>query len=289
MATLAKKRSENLPGSFYVDSSCIDCETCRILAPEIFGEDSIGSFVKKQPQSKQEEFHALQALVACPTTSIGTVDRLDLNEAKSSFPRKIEENIYHCGFHSRSSFGAFSYLIVREEGNVLVDSPRFIPSLAERIREMGGIRYHFLTHRDDIADHEKYHGEFGTKRIIHEGDLSSLPEAEIRVSGENPFYLEKDLVVIPVPGHTRGHSVLLYKNNFLFTGDHLAYDPKRERLVAFRNACWYSWEKQIRSMEILENYDFTYVLPGHGYPSPKMSREDKKAKLKACIEWMKNR
>lgn len=289
MATLSKKRSVNLPGNFYVDSSCIDCETCRILAPDTFGEDVGGSYVKKQPKTDSEMFRALQALVACPTTSIGTEDRLDLSEAKSSFPRRISENVYHCGFHSRSSFGAFSYLILREKGNVLVDSPRFIPSLAEKIKEMGGIKFHFLTHRDDVADHRKFHEEFGTQRIIHEGDSSSVPGAEIRITGDAPFEVDKDLVVIPVPGHTKGHAVLLYEDRYLFTGDHLAYDPSRDRMIAFRNACWYSWKVQIESMRELEKFDFQYILPGHGYPSPELSSEQKKEKLKACIEWMVGR
>ena len=29
MATLQRKRAENVEGNFYVDSSCIDCDTCR--------------------------------------------------------------------------------------------------------------------------------------------------------------------------------------------------------------------------------------------------------------------
>ncbi len=289
MASLTKKRPENKPGSFYVDSSCIDCETCRILASDVFGEDAGGSFVQKQPESETEIFRALQALVSCPTSSIGTLERPDLAEVKSSFPRKIHENVYHCGFHARSSFGAFSYLVVREEGNVLVDSPRYLPSLVEKIKNLGGIRYHFLTHRDDIADHEKYHEEFQTERIIHEGDLSALNKAEIVISGNEPYTLAEDLTIIPGPGHTRGHSVLLYKNRFLFTGDHLAYDPKRNRLVAFRNACWYSWEKQIESMRKLENYDFEWVLPGHGHPSPPTDSERMKEMLLDCIRWMEKR
>lgn len=132
MATLAKRKAQNIPGQIYVDSSCIDCETCRILASNIFGEDQSGSFVKKQPGTESEKLQALRALVACPTASIGTEDRIDLAEAKASFPRQIQDEVYHCGFHSKDSFGAFSYLILRKEGNVLVDSPRYIPSLSEK-------------------------------------------------------------------------------------------------------------------------------------------------------------
>ena len=30
--------------------------------------------------------------------------------------------------------------------------------------------------------------------------------------------LDRDLVVIPTPGHTRGHQVLLYRDEVLFSG-----------------------------------------------------------------------
>lgn len=36
MAALAKRLASNAPGEFYVDSSCIDCGTCRWVAPASF-------------------------------------------------------------------------------------------------------------------------------------------------------------------------------------------------------------------------------------------------------------
>jgi glyoxylase-like metal-dependent hydrolase (beta-lactamase superfamily II) len=82
--------------------------------------------------------------------------------------------------------------------------------------------------------------------------------------------------------------VLLYKNQFLFTGDHLAWSPERETLTAFRSVCWYSWDEQIRSMERLLDYTFEWVLPGHG-----RIRRDTSANmrlhLERCIGWMKAR
>ena len=40
---------ENVEGSFFVDTTCIDCDTCRQLAPDTFGETGEFSFVKAQP------------------------------------------------------------------------------------------------------------------------------------------------------------------------------------------------------------------------------------------------
>ena len=36
MADLKKKLSTNVAGDFFVDSTCINCDTCRQLAPATF-------------------------------------------------------------------------------------------------------------------------------------------------------------------------------------------------------------------------------------------------------------
>ncbi|HYM37872.1 MAG TPA: ferredoxin, partial [Nitrospiraceae bacterium] len=36
MANVEKRLSTNVAGSFYVDSTCINCDTCRQLAPKSF-------------------------------------------------------------------------------------------------------------------------------------------------------------------------------------------------------------------------------------------------------------
>ena len=45
MANLKHRRSQNISGDLYVDSSCIDCDTCRWMAPEIFDEQDHQSAV----------------------------------------------------------------------------------------------------------------------------------------------------------------------------------------------------------------------------------------------------
>lgn len=80
----------------------------------------------------------------------------------------------------------------------------------------------------------------------------------------NPFDLATTLWLCRRRGHTEGHCVLLYRDKFLFTGDHLAWDRQHHRLEAFRDYCWYSWPRQIESMQRLTDYDFEWVLPGHG-------------------------
>lgn len=54
MATLERKRLENIEGNFYVDSSCIDCDTCRWMAAEIFNRQGSQSAVYQQPTTDRE-------------------------------------------------------------------------------------------------------------------------------------------------------------------------------------------------------------------------------------------
>jgi len=290
MANIDRRLPENVSGDFFVDSSCIDCDTCRQIAPATFRDHGGQSSVHRQPVTEQETRLALMALISCPTASIGTGRRHDARQAVAAFPSRIGENVFFCGFTSESSYGAWSYLIVRpdsEGGNVLVDSPRFAASLVRRIRQLGGVRTMFLSHRDDVADHAKFAREFGCLRVMHAADGAARLGAERVIEGEEEVRLDRDLLAIPTPGHTRGHMVLLYKNRFLFTGDHLAWSPERRRLYAFRDACWYSWTEQTRSMARLLDYSFEWILPGHGWrwhaPSAAVMRKE----LERCIDWMR--
>jgi glyoxylase-like metal-dependent hydrolase (beta-lactamase superfamily II) len=228
------------------------------------------------------------ALVACPTGSIGTVRRHSVKAAIAAFPEEIMDGVHFCGFASRHSYGAASYFIVRPGGNVLVDSPRFSQPLAKQLEEMGGVRWMVLTHRDDVADHELFQQRFGCRRVMHNADVSGrLRGVERIISSNEPVQIDVDLTLIPVPGHTRGHVCLLYKNRFLFTGDHLAWDEDEDVLTAFRDYCWYSWPEQVRSMEKLLGYRFEWVLPGHGRRYQAASSEEMQRKLRACVEWMR--
>ena len=289
MAELALRLPENVPGDFFVDTTCIDCDACRLIAPAIFHDAGGQSAVFHQPADEAELLLAQKALISCPTASIGSLDKHDMRPALRVYPELIEDDVYVCGFTSESSFGAFSYFIRRDDGNVLIDSPRFSGPLVRNIAGMGGARRMLLTHQDDVADHAKYHERFGCERVLHHDDVRSHTRSiEVQPDGREPVALSSDLVMIPTPGHTKGHAVFLYRDKFLFTGDHLAWSERRGHLYAFRDACWYSWSEQIRSMERLLDFRFEHVLPGHGHPV-RMSADDMRRSLQRCIEWMRDR
>ena len=290
MASVDRRLAENVAGDFYVDETCIDCDTCRRIEPTVFAEGESFSYVGSQPANEVQKTRSLMALVACPTGSIGTVSRTDARPGVAAFPEPVAENVSFCGFTSPDSFGAWSWFVERPGGNVLVDSPRAANPLLAALERRGGVGRLFLTHRDDVADHAALAKRFGCERILHERDVTAGTRGiERKLSGDDPVSLADDLVAIPTPGHTRGHAVLLYREKFLFTGDHLAWSPRRRGLTAFRDACWFSWSEQIRSMERLLDFRFEWVLPGHGWRYHAPSPEAMRTEVEKCVKWMKTR
>lgn len=273
MADIKRKVAGSVAGEFFVDTTCIDCDTCRQLAPPTFGDDGQHAFVKAQPGDASERRAALRALVACPTGSIGTEPRAKLAEAIADFPMSIEEGdagdeqglrVSYCGFTSPDSFGGSSYFVEHPQGNWLVDSPRWNVHLEKQFEERGGIARIFLTHQDDVADAARWAERFEAQRILHRFDLDAQPGAEIVIEGEDAVAFGDDFLAIPTPGHTRGHTALLFRDRYLFTGDHVWWSRGRKRLWASRSVCWHDWSGQTRSMERLLEHRFEWILPGHG-------------------------
>src|SRR5579872_6262242 len=155
MADVRKKLPVNISGLFFVDDTCIDCDTCRQLAPETFAESSNYAFVYHQPQNEFELRKATRALLACPTGSIGTTEKIDTHAVMDDFPLPIENSIFYNGFTSKHSFGASSYFIKHQEGNWMIDSPKYMPHLVKKFDAMGGLSHIFLTHQDDVADADR--------------------------------------------------------------------------------------------------------------------------------------
>ena len=255
---------ENVDGAFFVDQSCTDCEVCRHFAPATFGYGPAHAFVQKQPVTEHDLLAAQKAIFACHVAAIGTQHKQDLAEARRALPHQLAENVYVNGFNAESSFAAHSYFVRGRERNWMVDAPRFSKHLVARFEAMGGVDYIFLSHRDDVADADKYAAHFGAKRIIHELEHSAQPGAELVLSGEGDHEIEGAKILF-TPGHTRGSLCLIWQNKYLFTGDHFAWEPRHEKFEAFRNVCWYSWDKQIASVKKLGQYEnVEWVLPGHG-------------------------
>jgi len=194
----------------------------------------------------------------------------EIVDIHNTFPLLVDENllpgVYHCGYHSEKSYGAASYLIIHPEGNIMVDCPRYFQKLAEKIEKLGGVRYLFLTHKDDIGDHDKWSRQFKCERILHSEDVEDeTKDVEIKLHGPGPWAIGTDFELVHTPGHTKGSVCLFYKSlKLLFTGDHLANSTQTNELVISIVYNKDSVSLQLESVRKLLELNFQWILPAHG-------------------------
>jgi ferredoxin len=74
MARREDRVVENPGGRYYVDTQCIDCDVCRVTAPGNFErqEEKGYSFVRRQPETSEEEAQCQEAMDCCPVEAIGS-------------------------------------------------------------------------------------------------------------------------------------------------------------------------------------------------------------------------
>jgi glyoxylase-like metal-dependent hydrolase (beta-lactamase superfamily II)/ferredoxin len=263
VARIDQRHPDGVDGDWFADTRCIDCDVARHYAPDLIGADDRGlSVFLRQPVTEDDERAVWRAALACPTQSIGTISHR--RPPEGVFPWELTDGVYLCGYNSEHSFGAHSYLVVRSEGNLLVDSPRFTRRLQEPIDALGGIDHVLLTHRDDVVDADRWADRYGARVWIHELERAAAPYATDLVGGTDAVDIRPGLRVVPVPGHTRGSVVFHLEDRHLFTGDTLHWDHRSERLDVFPFQTWYSWEALTASIRVIADLEVEWVLPGHG-------------------------
>jgi glyoxylase-like metal-dependent hydrolase (beta-lactamase superfamily II)/ferredoxin len=261
---LDRLHPDGVAGDWYTDTRCIACDVARHYAPGLVAADGQGlSVIVRQPNGQDDELAVWRAALACPTQSIGTRSRR--RPPADVFPWELTDGVYLCGYNSEASFGAHSYFVVRQHGNLLIDSPRYMGRLVDRLAELGGVAHVLLSHRDDVADADRYAQRFAARVWIHEADADAAPYATDILRGNDIVAIAPGVRSIPVPGHTRGSVVFEDDRGYLFTGDSLAWNEQRGELDVFGSYTWYSWKALTDSMTRLARVArFDWVLPGHG-------------------------
>ncbi|MDB9539215.1 MBL fold metallo-hydrolase [Anabaenopsis tanganyikae CS-531] len=180
-------------------------------------------------------------------------------------PRPVLDRIFAFP-PNRDTLGGTSYLIVGNEGNILIDSPANDPINQDFLRSHGGVRWLFLTHRGAIGKTAQIQQTFGCEVLIQEQEAYLLPGLTLTTFTQE-FRLNSTAEVIWTSGHSPGSSCLYYSDlgGVLFSGRHLVPDPTGEP-VAFRTPKTFHWSRQIKSWQLLRER-FTaetlqYICPG---------------------------
>lgn len=253
----------NAAGAWYVDSRCIRCDASRNWAPGLIDADAAGrSYMARQPEGKEEQAAMWRAAAACPTKSIGNLDHH--TEPQGIFPYQLTDGVMALGNNALSSFAAHSFLVERPDGNLMVDSPRYNRTLAERVDSLGGIAHILLSHRDDVADADRWAERYGARVWIGEADRDAAPYATNVTAGDAVALISPGAVSIPAPGHTAGHVVYHINDRLLFTGDTLHWNHRRGEMDVFPKQTFYSWATLADTMDMLASLPVEWVFAGHG-------------------------
>jgi ferredoxin len=68
-----RKLEMNAPGTFYVDDSCVDCQSCVEAYPQFFAHDEKEHkcYIYRQPETPEEIALMHEAMENCPTLCLG--------------------------------------------------------------------------------------------------------------------------------------------------------------------------------------------------------------------------
>lgn len=262
MARVDLAHPSNVSGVWFVDTRCIRCDAARDWAPDLIGMDADGrSFVAAQPAGPEQTAALWRAAAACPTKSIG--HREQFREPDGVFPYQLTDGVLALGSNALSSFGGHSYLVTRPRGNLMIDSPRFGRALAERVDASGGVAHILLSHRDDVADADRWAERYGARVWIGAADADAAPYAT-DIIGDEAVGIVPGVAGIPAPGHTEGHILYHLDDRHLFTGDTLHWNRRRGELDVFPQQTFYSWAVLADTVERMAALPVEWLFPGHG-------------------------
>ncbi len=181
-------------------------------------------------------------------------------------PKEILANLFAFP-PNRETMGGTAYLIVQENGNILVDCPSTETSYQDFLRQQGGIKWLVITHRGGMSQGIKtLQTTFDCQVLVQEQEAYLLPEVSI-TSFEKEFALNSSVTSIWVPGHSPGSACVYWSDHqgVLFTGRHLL--PNQNGIpVPLRLEKTFHWPRQLRSVaKLQERFNpetLTYICPG---------------------------
>lgn len=180
-------------------------------------------------------------------------------------PAAVFENVFAFA-PNRETLGATAYLIVENDGNILIDCPAWDEGTQQFLQEKGGVRWLVITHRGGIGSARKLQADYNCAIAMQEQEAYLLPGLEI-TSFQHELTLTPNLQLIWTPGHSPGSTCVYYTEHggILFTGRHLLPD-QHGNPVPLRTAKTFHWPRQLRSVEKLRDSfsaeTLQFICPG---------------------------
>jgi hypothetical protein len=179
-----------------------------------------------------------------------------------------------------------SFLLRREQGNLLVYSVPELDSEQQAIEELGGISRQYLNHRHEAELTSRW---LTSPLFVHEQERQSVAQiTEVDGVFSSRHMLDDDFEVIPTPGHTPGATAYLWdsgEHRLLFTGDTI-YLSKGEWVAAVLESS--DRDDYLASLEVIGELDFDVLVPWNatgGQPYHAMTdQSDARRRIEVIIE-----
>jgi glyoxylase-like metal-dependent hydrolase (beta-lactamase superfamily II) len=180
-------------------------------------------------------------------------------------PRQILDNLYRFS-PNRDTLGGTAYLIVENQGNILIDSPAWTAENQQFIQDLGGIHCLMITHRGNIGKAIAIQKATNCLILIQEQIAYLLPQVEL-TTFEQTFNLTPEIETLWTPGHSPGSSCVYWSSHggVLFTGRHLLPNTQGQP-IPLRTAKTFHWPRQLKSIEkLIQQFNpdtLDYICPG---------------------------
>jgi glyoxylase-like metal-dependent hydrolase (beta-lactamase superfamily II) len=152
-----------------------------------------------------------------------------------------------------------SFVLRRDDGNLLIYSTKELASDALAIEALGGIDRHYLNHRHEAMFASDW---VDAPLFVHEHERRSVSESyEVRGTFSKRHTLGDDFEVIPTPGHTSGATSYLWdtgEHRLLFTGDTIYLDDGEWVAAVLESS---DRARYIESLERIRELDFDVLVP----------------------------
>ncbi len=191
----------------------------------------------------------------------------DMTQSHSApkIPRQILNRLYSFS-PNRDTLGGTAYLIVENQGNILIDSPAWNGENQQFVKQLGGVDWLILTHRGNFGKATAIQNTTDCRILVQEQEAYLLPEAEV-TTFEQEFNLSSNLQAIWTCGHSPGSACVYWSNHggVLFTGRHLLPNTSGQPLP-LRTPKTFHWPRQLRNVErLIQQFNpetLHYICPG---------------------------
>ena len=184
----------------------------------------------------------------------------------SKEPQIVLDSIYAFP-PNRHILGGTSYLIVKNQGNVLIDCPLWHDQTHQFIEQMGGVSTLILTHRGGISPQlSEIYEALNCEIWIQEQEAYLIAPLPVQTFCKSQKFEDGDRMLW-TPGHSPGASCFYspVENGVLFTGRHLLPDAQG-RPQPLKMPKTFHWPRQLASINLLlqefSSETLSYLLPG---------------------------